>query len=130
MKSQCSRLMRSEVFASFTRRPRMVVVGRMVRRAFGVGLFLFGLIALLSGHAGGAVAMAAVLTGEEYESILNYLYATVEEALESGGRTELREALETVSDVCHPDSILEVDTSDDTVEVSWPEDDEDENKGE
>jgi hypothetical protein len=108
----------------------MVVVGRMVRRAFGVGLFLFGLIALLSGHAGGAVAMAAVLTGEEYESILNYLYATVEEALESGGRTELREALETVSDVCHPDSILEVDTSDDTVEVSWPEDDEDENKGE
>ena len=65
------------------------------------------------------------LTKVELESVLNYLYRRAEEALENNSREELRSALSEVSDITHPESILTVNVTDDTVTYEFPGDDDD-----
>lgn len=64
------------------------------------------------------------LSKQELETVLDYIYGQVEEALADGTRERLREALEEVSDICHPDSELDVDVNNTTVEASFPDKDE------
>lgn len=92
---------------------------RWMRRAFGAALFVLGIAALLCGQVEGAGVLAmAALTKEELETVIDYCHEQAEQALEEGTRESLRVALETISDVCHPDSLLSVDTETGVVEVS------------
>jgi hypothetical protein len=71
-----------------------------------------------------ATANNGDLTREELEAALEYCHDLAETALEKGTRDELRTALETVSDIGHPDSLLDVDVENVTAEVAgWQSED-------
>jgi hypothetical protein len=58
------------------------------------------------------------LTKPELETVVDFCNETADEALADGSRDALVSALSTISDVCHPDSFLAVDTEAGTVEVT------------
>lgn len=64
----------------------------------------------------------AALTNAELDSVISYLYSEAEDALENGSCTKLRETMEHISDICNPNSLLDVDTENNTVEITEWED--------
>lgn len=68
----------------------------------------------------------AALTNAELDSVISYIYSEAEDALENGSCTKLRETMESISDICNPGSLLDVDTENNTVEITEWEDEEEE----
>lgn len=58
------------------------------------------------------------LTKDELDTVIDYLFTISEEALENGSCVSLREAMGNISDICNPDSLLDVNIEAETVEVS------------
>lgn len=61
------------------------------------------------------------LTATEHSVVLAHLFEQVSEALENPSATTLRETMEYISDVCDPESGLNVNVKTGEVEVVWPE---------
>ncbi len=70
---------------------------------------------------------AEPLTLEQWEAIGEHSYRELQEALGNPTTQNLREVVESLSDIFHPDSQLDVDVENETVEISgWDNDEEEE----
>jgi hypothetical protein len=78
-----------------------------VRFAIFAALLIVGLALAFTGHAEGAVLLAAtpVLTRDDLESLLSYIFSVADEA--GSTKEEMREALEQIADLADPDSTVE-----------------------
>ncbi len=63
------------------------------------------------------------ITNKEYEQLVQHLYDRAESALASNSRSEMREFIEEVSDLCDPDTEL-LFNPDGSVEVAEEDDEE------
>jgi hypothetical protein len=67
------------------------------------------------------------LTLEETNTVISVLGTEADEALAEPSASNMREFIGRVSDICHSDSLLDVDVEKETVEISgWAGDDESE----
>jgi hypothetical protein len=63
---------------------------------------------------------------EQSQTIISAAGGEADAALESGEPEEMRKTLQYISDICNPDSTLEIDTEDDTVTIAeFPDGEED-----
>jgi len=97
----------------------------IARLAFVAALFVLGFVSLLSGNVegGGAVLAAGVLTREDLESILTQIFETADSC--GSTKSEMEQALATITDLADPDTELEQD-GDGNWSVVEPPEDEDE----